>query len=443
MTTPADYKHLVVIFLFGGNDTFNTILPTDATRVARYNTARGIFALPMPTSGESIKTLALGASGFAVHPRLTSFQSMFAAGDLACLHGVGPLIQPTTVAQYRANLNNSTIIPQGLFAHDEQQLLWMNSSGLVTREKGWGGQAAITQLPNSVLSFNGAQRFGLSQNGAEISLPLAGSFFGLEGFTPVTAERTARAAARASLFATSTTNQLRTAYKTRKQRADQISTSLGPMLEWGVGNVNVPSAINTPFTGLGGDLSRQLFQVAKTIDNADLVGGNRHISFVGLGGFDTHASEWNAGGVSSGGANSGQHAGLMFEVNEAVNAFYTAINSLGLNNKVTTLIISEFGRTLPANNRAGTDHAWDGTAFVIGGSATGGHYGTYPDMEIGGASDAFLLVENPLGRFVPTTSVDQLANTLLQWWTPGLVMTDVTPNLTNWSAGVRNLGFMA
>jgi uncharacterized protein (DUF1501 family) len=188
--------------------------------------------------------------------------------------------------------------------------------------------------------------------------------------------------------------------------------------------------LNTP-------IARQLYQVAKLVADNGTVGGRRQIFFAQMGGFDTHGNQ-----AVSGSPTEGEHARLLKQLGDALGAFYAAMKGLGRANAVTAFTQSDFGRTFAANNSSGTDHAWGNQHLVIGGAVKGGAtYGTYPDLTLGGPDDVGHESWERHGRWIPTTSVDQYAATLLGWMgVSDAQLATVLPNLKNFPT--KKLGFL-
>jgi uncharacterized protein (DUF1501 family) len=208
----------------------------------------------------------------------------------------------------------------------------------------------------------------------------------------------------------------------------------------GVGSSAVIDAAFAPLISGGAFTSwiaAQLYQIAKLIDGNAVVQGNRQIFFARHGDFDTHAGQAVAGSPTE-----GAHARVLKELGDALAAFQTAMGNLGLDDAVTAFTQSDFGRTLTPNSSGGTDHGWGNHQLVLGGAVRGGTtYGTYPELVPGGPDDVGVEGWELQGRWIPTTSVDQYAATLLGWFgaSPGQ-LDSILPNLRNFP--MRNLGFL-
>lgn len=436
----ADFKALVCVFLYGGNDGMNCVVPMDTTRYGDYAKVRAGLALPQASLGR------LGTSDFGLHSALAALNPLFAAGKLAVQFNVGPLRQPLTKAQYRADAGATAITPPSLFSHSDQQVLWESASTDALSRTGWGGRAsAALGLASPVISVGGNGRFGLSELAAPLVLPGPGDGFGLAGLS--TAELTwkpnaLKLDAVKALAQQSADTDLAAAFQQQQRDAMSLSEQLGPLVKRKPGETGSNAAIDAAFapliangnvtTGIG----KQLYQAAKLLDVRATLGGTRQIYFAQLGGFDTH------GGQAGSDVVSGHHAGLLKQLADALACFQAALTALGLAESVTTFTQSDFGRTFKPNNSGGTDHAWGNHHFVLGGAVKGGFYGSYPTLAVGGPDDASMNSWDEQGRWIPTSSVDQYAATLLGWMGASASQLDtVLPNLANFG-GKRSLGFI-
>lgn len=439
----ADYKALVCIFLYGGNDGMNMIVPTDGTRYGQYSAVRKTLAIPQGS------LLGLGSSGYGLHPALSGLTTAWSEGRLAPVFNVGPLHQPITKAQFRAAPESSDLVPDSLFSHSDQQVLWESSSTDALTRTGWGGRAAqVLGTTNPVISVGGNGRFGLSALSAPLVLPEPGATFGAyelgtESWRLNYAPLVARAAALRGLYQETQGNELAEVYAGMQRDAFEVSDRLATLIKVKPGQTGSVAAIDNAFAPLisGGDvadgLPRQLYQIAKLIAGNATVQGNRQIFFAQLGGFDTHGNQ------IGGSATTGAHALLLKEVGDALGCFYEAMKGLALSDAVTAFTQSDFGRTFTPNNSSGTDHAWGNNHLVIGGAVKGGlTYGTYPTLVLGGPDDVGVDSWELQGRWIPTSSVDQYAATLLSWFGATPTQLDaVLPNLANFGSA-RTLGFL-
>jgi uncharacterized protein (DUF1501 family) len=414
------YKALVCVFLYGGNDYANTLLPYDAANHALYTAQRPAIATPRASLASTLlnPTAALaGGRQYAVAPQLAPLVPIFDAGQMAVMLNIGTLVEPTSKTAY---LNKSVRLPPKLFSHNDQQSVWQSSAaeGATT---GWGGRmgdlfaagngnatfTCVSVTGNAVyLSGDSAVQYQVTSNG---SVPLTGLKSPLFGSMACSdALRTLVTAPRTHLYEAEHARIMR-----RSIDADvQLTAALG-----GIGPIATPFPANN---GLGA----QLAMVARMIKARASTGAKRQVFFVSLGGFDTHDGLVDI------------HPGLLGQVGPAMAAFHAATVELGVANDVTTFTASDFGRTLTSDGD-GSDHGWGSMHFVMGGAVKGKSFvGNAPAVANNGPDDV------GQGRLLPSIAVDQFAGTLGSWLgVSDSEMTTVLPNLGNYT--VRNLGFMA
>jgi uncharacterized protein (DUF1501 family) len=413
-----DYKALVCVFLFGGVDGNNLVIPIDAAGYAQYAAVRPAASNLNIAQSELLPVQPASlTTPFGLHPKLTELQALFAQEKLAIVANMGTLTAPTTKATY------ATLKPDSLFSHADQQSQWQSAVSVGASATGWGGRIA-DQLGSTYGSFPvitsvaGATLFISGNASSPLAVPAAGGL-ALQGFNG-TAAANARLAALQSLLAADDPNGYVKAAGAIGSRAVSISASVNPVL------TSTSSTVSGAFAGVTSAIAQQLQQVAKMIEGRSQTGARRQIFFVSLGGFDTHNNELNTLDT------------LLADVSAALKAFHDATVALGVESQVTTFTLSDFGRTFQPASGGGTDHAWGNHHWVMGGAVRGGDmYGRYPTLVLAGPDDA-----ESEGRWVPTTSVDQYGATLARWF--GLSpqqIASVFPNLARFPAPY--LGFLA
>ena len=419
---PTDYRALVCIFLFGGNDANNMVIPVDG--YAAYAAARGALAVPQ-TQLLSI-SVPSAAGTFGLHPNLGRLQTLWQARRLAVVANVGPLVAPLTRAQYQSN---SGAKPYQLFSHSDQQTEWQSGYATGPIPTGWGGRLADAVQASSggfptVATIAGLTLFSLGTRSSPVALPAAPTALNRALAIQRGDDANTGSAFRQLLdLGAAPTSPLlvqEAADVARRLIADSKALSADPPL-------------TTVFPNTS--LANQLKQAAKLMALRDGLGLKRQIFFCSLGGFDTHSSQGVTGGAQP---------DLLTQVNDAMGAFYDATVELGIASQVTTFTMSDFSRTLkPAGSggAVGSDHAWGGHHFVMGGAVAGGDfYGTFPTLALNGPNDADS-GSGARGRWIPTTAVDQYAATLALWF--GVSPTDlptVLPNIGRFAS--PNLNFM-
>lgn len=411
----TDYKALVCLFLAGGNDANNLLVPNDSAGYAAYAAARTTLALP--NAGLlGISPLTSDGRSFGLHPSLSGLQELFVAKKAAMLANVGTLVQPTTQAQYQAR---SVPLPPQLFSHNDQQVQWQSSVPDRPFTSGWGGRMAdllnaFNENPrlSMSISLDGQNSFQVGKTVAQFSVNRTG-VAGLTGTAGAAGE--ARMGALRSLFEHDSDGLFETAFGGITTSAIDTSALLAEALE------GVPEPTVVFPTGRLGD---QLKMISRLIQLGPGFGLKRQVFFARLGGWDLHDNQVTA------------HATLLDEVSQGMKAFYDATAALGLADKVTTFTASDFGRTFNTNGD-GSDHGWGSHHLVVGGAVKGGDiYGQVPVLEIGGPNDT------GRGRWIPTTSVDEYAATLACWF--GVSPSDlpiVLPNIGRFATS--DLGFMS
>ena len=412
-----DYRALVCVFLFGGNDSNNTVIPMDDPSFQAYTSIRGQLALDASSLTPTVTSVS--GAPFAFHSKLAEVANLFSSKELAVVANVGSLVQPLTRAQYQAQ---QAPIPSNLFSHSDQQLQWQTSVAQGSSPTGWAGRAAdyiAQQNTNSssfptFLSVAGNSLLGAGSATQPVALA-PGKSLTLSGFSS-SAEAQARLNALQSLLT------LDSGISLVQAANDTVAHSItdAAALEAALAK---QTALKTAFPK--SSLGQQLQQVAQIIQAHGNLGMRRQIFFCSLGGFDTHTNELN------------QHNTLYPQLSPALAAFYDATQELGLAENVTTFTESDFSRTLQPTSGDGSDHAWGSHHLVLGGAVQGGQvYGTFPTFALGGPDDA-----DTRGRWIPTTSIDQYGATLSSWFgIPDSALASVFPNFSNF--GSKKLGFL-
>jgi len=408
------YRALVCIFLQGGNDSFNMVVPNDENGYGIYQTSRQNLAIPQE---ELLPITPVSGGTFGFHPSMGEIQALFESGQLAIQSNVGTLVEPVTREQI---LNKTANLPAQLFSHNSQQALWQAGSADGDGNLGWGGEIAdlVNAQNNSTVSMNisiaGNNLFQVGNSVFPYSMNAAGTeaMYGVRDYVQW---EQSRAAAFQNLRDLSSTHLFETKHGNAIRNTQETSALLTAALE-------TAPILDTVFPE-GNNLAEQLQMVAKMISISEDLGFQRQIFFVAMGGFDTHDRQVE------------DQPQLLSSLSQAMDSFNTATVELGVVDQVTSFTLSDFGRTLTSNGD-GTDHGWGSHQMVMGGAVNGRDiYGTMPELSIGGPDDA------KDGRMIPTTSVDQYTATIARWF--GLSeqeLTQVFPNLGNFASA--DMGFM-
>ena len=419
----SSYRALVCVFLYGGNDSNNMVVPFTTAEYNNYAAVRGSQAnggLALAQGSLLPITEKNGSVRYGLHPQLTGLQTLWGGGKAALLYNVGTLIKPAN----KTNYLTIGAAPTNLFSHQDQQREFQGTrlSGPQT-PSGWGGRIAdkLGSVGGSVpvaITIAGNNTFVTGDVTRAVSLPQTGSL-AVNGFDSSPASQ-ARLAALRQLMTTGSDAVMISTLGDIQNRAYNLTQTLAPVL-------NGSSSTTAQFTGLTSSLANQLKQVAKMIEHrAELGNPSRQIFFVSIGGFDTHSNEIAV------------QDKLLADVSASITAFYNATVQLGVANNVTSFTSSDFTRTFKPASNGGADHAWGGHHFIVGGAVNGQTgYGTFPLQVLKGPDDV-----SDEGRWLPTTSVDQFGATLAKWM--GVSATDmnaVFPNLANFTT--RDLGFLS
>lgn len=440
----SDYKALVCVFLFGGNDYANTVVNYDNASYAKYLAIRGANA-GSNTSDVVMQQAALAATElrptvplpnglkYALHPSMTGLAGLFNSGKAAVQLNVGPLIVPLTRSQFELDDFRNYPLPPKLFSHNDQQSTWQSFApeGATT---GWGGKTGDLAMVNNsdplftcvsvtgnnvFLSGVSTQQYQLSSTGSAILVnPATSDFFGRAGIR--------------NAFVTMLQQERSHLLENVYYKVTKNSMAAATRVNQGLSTV----VMNTIFP-TGSSLASQLKTVAQLIGARDALGAKRQVFMVSIGGFDLHDYLGT------------RHAPLLQQLDQALTAFYRATEELGVANQVTAFTASDFGRTLTLNGD-GSDHGWGSHHLVVGGAVQGAaFYGKPPPVSVGNTSAPDDQWHVGQGRLLPSTSVDQFAATLATWF--GVTNSELQlllPNLKNFGViGGRpdypvNLGFL-
>lgn len=432
-----DYRALVCIFLNGGNDHANTLIPYDSPNYDRYSAIRG--GGPGQTAGGIARARAdlqpgvlLPSGGqtltdgitYALAPEMPLLKARFDAGQLALLLNVGPLVVPLTRQQYQSQDRATFPLPPRLFSHNDQQSVWQSLSPEGSTI-GWGGRLGdITQTQNSnvlftCISATGNAVFLSGDRTLQYQISNSGAIAVNAIKSSSTYGSTAVSAALRSIMTRTGGHLFEAEYNAVAKRSIDaeavVAAALQPV-------VLQTSFVPPPGTGTN-SLANQLLIVARMIAARQALGVKRQVFFVSMGGFDHHDN------LIAG------HATLLSRIDFAMDAFYRATVELGVSENVTAFTASDFGRTLTSNGD-GSDHGWGGHHFILGGAVQGGRfYGVAPQVSTSSNDQV------GQGRLLPTTSVDQYAGTLARWF--GVSDSDIStilPNIGRFAS--RNLGFL-
>ena len=431
----SDYKALVCVFLYGGNDYANTVVTYDDPSYQKYSAIRSNIALSKADLAATLlqpKTALPDGRQYALHSSMTGMANLFNAGQAAVQLNVGPLVAPVTRAQYAGSDRLHYPLPPKLFSHNDQQSVWQSSQAEGSTV-GWGGNLgdlALSSNGNSLftcisvagnavfLSGDDALGYQVSPNGAVRINATTNNVYG----------SAAVRAAMSTLIQQNRTNVLENEYNKVTARSIGAETQINGALS----GVTLASAFPA-----ANPLADQLKMVARLIGARGSLGAKRQVFFVSLGGFDLHDNLI------------AQHPGLLGKLSDALAAFHAATSELGVADKVTAFTASDFGRTLSSNGD-GSDHGWGGHHFMVGGAVKGqAFYGTPPPVSVGNTGAPEDQWHVGQGRLLPSTSSTQYAATLAHWFgVTDSELSGVLPNIGNFGAAAgradypRDLGFM-
>lgn len=440
----TDYRALVCIFLQGGNDSNNLIIPTIQSEYNNYAFIRTpVLAIPQGAILATGYTDGAGHS-YGLHPACPELLTLFGEKKVAVLFNTGTLVFPMTRAQYLAGILEK---PPQLFSHADQVTQWQTSVPNQPPTTGWGGRCA--DLLNSVLpgapvsicvSLAGANTFEIGNVVSQYSVSPGGAI-SLQGVSG------ARLAALTNILGLSYANLQEQAYAGVARHSIQTGgllnsaiTNTAPTNYW---TTPFPTSITTPISGtkFTSTLAPQLQMVARLIEagnRATTNGGfgmKRQIFFCQVGGYDLHTGQTNYTTNNPNNVLSGAHSNLLAELSQSLLAFQRAMEQLGLSQQVTAFTASDFSRTFPSNGE-GSDHGWGSHHLIVGGAVKGGQtYGNFPALAVNGPDDT------GTGRWIPTTAIDQYFATLATWFgVDNSNLATVFPNIGNFASS--NLGFI-
>ncbi len=409
-----DYRALVCIFLFGGADAHNMVIPLDGNpNRAPYDAVRGANGVA------SASALPLGSSGWGLHPNMTDLKTRSDAGQLAVLLNVGPLREATTRSAY---FSRAVKLPDQLFSHNSQQLTWQAAPGYteLAFTSGWMGRTS--ELAGSIYNTD-------PLNGILPTFSIAGRVLQMQGFQQEASTMQTTGAqtfglgenrsVTGSVFtAALNAARIRQEWNNTPQRlfADRVRKAVANQTVLAANLATLPATPNGRFDALSSNsLAQQLRVVARIIASRASYQHRRDLFFVSLGGFDNHENL------------NGQLPNLLNTLDKAMGAFYLAMQDLSLQENVVAFTQSDFGRTLVINSTLGSDHGWGGHHLIMGGSVLGGVYGS-TDLTVNGPLDT------GQGRIIPTTSLEQYYGALLKWWgIPEAQLSLILPNIARFS----------
>lgn len=446
----TDYKALVCIFLYGGNDYANTVVPYDSARYGQYAQIRGDGRTDGTASGIALaladlaatrlqpSTALAGGLQYALHPKMTGLAGLFNSGQAAVQLNVGPLVVPLTRAHFNSTNRTLYPLPPKLFSHNDQQSVWQ-ASAAEGATNGWGGRMGDLALSGNrrslftCTSLTGNTVFLSGKSALSYQIGTAGAVKIKSVANNVYQSAAVKRAMGTLIRQASSEHLLETAYTAITERSIGAEGAITAAL----GGAGADGAAYAPFTSAvlnNNSLASQLKMVARLIAARETLGNKRQVFFVSLGSFDHHDNLLTG------------HDTLLDRLSLAVTAFQQSMVNLGVSEQVTAFTASDFGRTLTSNGD-GSDHGWGSHHFVVGGAVKGkAFYGKAPPLSVtNSTTDANDQWHVGNGRLLPSTSVNQYAATLARWFgvTEG-ELPDVLPHLSNFGGTdyPTDLGFM-
>ena len=421
----GNYRAMVGVFLFGGNDGWNMVVPTDG-RYATYASTRNA-ALVLPRTS----LMDLGSSGYGLHPSFAPLQTAWNEGALNVLLNTGSLFQPLTKSLYQTRRD---LVPLNLMSHADEQAHWQGNRVRGVSLDGYMGRLA-DKLPASgispLISVAGSNLITIGKSSSPLVLPSTGTIVrnGYVAGSTNAAIATRQAALEAFAGGGELGNVTGLTGASLSRAYAQAATANGIV---SAATSTVDQYFRNPTTGaaLTSDISRQLLRAARMIEARDSLGQGRQVFFVSQGGYDNHSAQTNGVGATT----TGTQATLFSDLAMALAGFYAAMKALGMQNNVTAFTMSDFGRVYKGNAQSGSDHAWGNNQLVIGGGlARSQVLGQYPNQTLGGPDD---IASD--GRWIPSVSIEEYIGSIAMWH--GVSSADmpyVFPNWSNWNGGGR------
>ncbi len=447
------YKALVLLFMAGGNDANNVVIPNHSSSTisnyAAYSAVRSPQGLALSQASLlPISVPAMGGLTYGLHPSFgpisggtnNGIHELWGQGKMAIVTNVGSLVAPMTKQEYQ---NGSVPKPFQLFSHSDQISQAQTAIANTQAFTGWGGRIADKMNESNnpgglipmVTSISGSQLFTNGQTTQPMAIGAANNtgtpnlkdVLNPRGFTNT------GGAARLTSFNELRSYDLSSKYIQAASNVTDLAMAANAALQ-----TSQEVTATFPNTSIG----LQLKQVARLIKKRSDLSICRQVFFVQIGGFDTHTNQL------------GTQVSILGQMSQAIRSFYDEMTAQSMQDDVTLFSLSDFSRTFnPAGTGSGvgTDHAWASHAFVVGGSVNGGNFygmptsnGTpFPTLTIGASGpDDTDSNSGARGRWIPTTSVDQYAATLARWFDlPEGEIANVFPNIGNFASS--DLGFLS